>query len=136
MFEKIATHFDPVELEEIRKIDEDQQGGRNSDIPFQHCPFSRYHACTVSLFRLPYPDRYSSQFLIPFACAREINGSAQNKTMARKDEETGVRKKKRELKGCGERSYRQRGRAFVGSWTKKGLEGLLSTKGQDERIRK
>jgi len=59
LFEKIATHFDPVELEEIRKVDEeDQQGGRNSDIPFQHCPFSRYHACTVSLFRLPYPDRY------------------------------------------------------------------------------
>lgn len=79
-FEKITTHSDPVEFEEIRKVDEeDQHGGRNPDVPFQHRLFSRCHARTVSLFRLLYPDRYTLQFLAPLACARKINGSVQSK---------------------------------------------------------
>lgn len=79
-FEEMTTYFDPVELEEIRKVDEeDQQGGRDPDIPFQHRHFSRCHARSVSLSRLSYPDRYTLRFLTPLACAREINGSVQSK---------------------------------------------------------
>lgn len=79
-FEKITTHSDPVEFEEIRKVDEEnQQGGRNPDVPFQHRLFSRCHDRTMSFFRLLYPQVHLAILASARVCTEDKRERAKQK---------------------------------------------------------